>query len=510
MRVLAIETSCDETAVAIVNESDDIFTLEKNLVSSQIEEHKKYGGVIPEIAARMHVKTISHLIKEATNWQKQNIDAIAVTAGPGLATALRVGIETAKAMAVTWGIPLIPIDHIEGHIFANLLETTEKIQYPAISLVVSGGHTELVYIKEPQNYQIIGQTRDDAAGEAFDKSAAQLGLEYPGGPNIAKLAESGNPKAIDFPRPMQHTKDFDFSFSGLKTAVRYEIKANSPLSQTQKANIAASFQQAAIDSLLIKTKRAIKLYNPKTVLLSGGVSANKELRTQLDSLLNNKGIKLLIQKLQHTTDNAAMIAIAGLEIYKNSEISQNQFQIDADPAKTIDGQWKWETTYIKKPHTVSQHCDRPTRMINGKIETGSVQEMYSAAESMQNQLIESRLVLLHGNLGSGKTTFAQGVIKSFGIEKSAKSPTFSLVNEYKIDHEKLNRIVHIDLYRLTALDEHESRALGIDEILQDKKTLTLIEWPERAVIDLKKNNKKAIDITFKIKGSCHTLTNNNK
>jgi len=342
MKVLAIETSCDETAVAIVTKKDDTFHVEKNIVASQIETHKKFGGVVPEVAARMHVPVIPHLIEEATNWQKEDIDAIAVTAGPGLATALRVGIETAKALASQWSLPLIPVNHIEGHIYANFL-TNEKIEYPALCLIVSGGHTELVMMNEPGQYEKIGQTRDDAAGEAFDKTAAQLALPYPGGPSIEKMAKLGDPKKFDLPRPMMNSKDYDMSFSGLKTAVKNQIKNyTGPKDQQFISDMSASFVAAVVDVLVGKTVAAAEDYAPNTILLCGGVSASQPLRQALQEAFEDTNTKIILPEMQYTTDNASMIGAAGLALLENNKAAKNLYELDADPSIDLGEKWKWE------------------------------------------------------------------------------------------------------------------------------------------------------------------------
>ena len=272
MKILGIESSCDETAAALVDYTGGRFSVLSNVVASQIEIHKKTKGVVPEVAARCHVEAIIPVIKEAMQ-NETKPDAIAITKGPGLVTSLRIGVDTARTLSFFWGVPMIGVNHLEGHIYASVLQNT-AIEFPALCLVVSGGHTELVLMKKHLDYKIIGETRDDAAGEAFDKVAKILDLGYPGGPEISKLAKEGNPKAIDFPRPMIDSKDFDFSFSGLKTAVLYYVKNLKPKTYNLKPDICASFEQAVVDVLVAKTICAAKKYKVKTVILGGGVSAN--------------------------------------------------------------------------------------------------------------------------------------------------------------------------------------------------------------------------------------------
>lgn len=335
MKILSIETSCDETAASIINAKQvgakHVISVISNIVSSQIDIHKKYGGVVPEIAAREHVLNILPVINEAfkkSKLHKKNINAIAVTLGPGLITSLLVGIETAKTLSYAWNIPAIGINHIEGHIYANFISEISKhkyivpnIQFPAIALTVSGGHTMLILIKNHGKYETIGATLDDAAGEAFDKAAQLLNLGYPGGPEISKQAEiykktilkSTNQKLkIILPRPMINKQNFNFSFSGLKTALLYAIKKDKDY-KSKIPNYAYEFQQAIIDTLINKTIKATQQYNIKTVLLAGGVSANKELRKQLKNAIKKQipNSKLQIPNLKYTTDNAAMIATAG-------------------------------------------------------------------------------------------------------------------------------------------------------------------------------------------------------
>lgn len=425
MLILGIETSCDETALALVEvkkqgKSDSPnFRVLKNIIASQIEVHKEYGGVVPGLAKREHrrnlvkvfYKTLSlnygmtnnqfPISKQISNSKlqniekvlerypemveefkkkiipltKPNIDLIAVTHGPGLEPALWVGINFARALSVLWDIPLIGVDHMEGHIAVNLLapqevnemsnvkyqmsnvDTASAIAFPAIALAVSGGHTQLILIKDWLDYKLLGETLDDAAGEAFDKIARLLGLPFPGGPHIEKLAKDGNPNAFDFPRPLlrQNSKEqtmknkYNFSFSGLKTAVLYEVrnqtssisggltsKLGKSLTPKVRANIAASFQQAVIDTLVIKTIKAAKEYGAKTIMLAGGVAANQALKIQLGDKIKKElhNVNYLVPELRLATDNGVMIAIAGYLRYANGE-SSDWKTLEADSNKLI-------------------------------------------------------------------------------------------------------------------------------------------------------------------------------
>ncbi len=287
MKILAIETSCDETGAAIVEDGTDIIS---NVVASSADMHAKTGGVIPEEAARQQIKSIIPVIKEALkNMKEKDIDAIAVTVGPGLIGSLLVGVETAKTLAYLWDKPIIPVNHLAGHIFANWLNVPKPPRFPALALVVSGGHTDLVLLTNPRSeikITSIGSTRDDAAGEAFDKTARLLGLPYPGGPAISKLAKEfkrkyGETKLNLFPRPMINEDNFDFSFSGLKTAVLNEIK-NKKITPDYQELIAAEIEAAIVEVLVEKTARAIQKYQPSSFLLGGGVAANSALREKFE------------------------------------------------------------------------------------------------------------------------------------------------------------------------------------------------------------------------------------
>jgi N6-L-threonylcarbamoyladenine synthase len=346
MIILGIETSCDETAASIVRGDGDKVEVLSNVVSSQIEIHKKYGGVVPEAAAREHVKDILPVIRESIiNYQlsinnsklknnlKFSLDAIAVTIGPGLVTSLLVGVETARTLAYAWNVPLIGVNHIEGHIYANFINSdrhspehrdyagTVSPKFPALVLTVSGGHTILVLMEAHGKFKIIGETRDDAAGEAFDKAAKMLGLGYPGGPAIAEGAgqlKINNEKLImkeskiSLPRPMINSGNFDFSFSGLKTALLYKLNKD----KTWKKNIpayCAEFEDAVVDVLVSKTIKAAKKFQVKSIMLSGGVAANKKLRATFQAAVekNFPEVFFSMPDLKYCTDNAAMIATAG-------------------------------------------------------------------------------------------------------------------------------------------------------------------------------------------------------
>ncbi|MBD3359274.1 MAG: tRNA (adenosine(37)-N6)-threonylcarbamoyltransferase complex transferase subunit TsaD [Candidatus Buchananbacteria bacterium] len=323
MEILAIETSCDETAVAVLEIKGQNYQVLANLVSSQINIHKKYGGIVPEVAARKHVENVIPLLEKA-NINKDNIDVIGIVYGPGLITSLIVGLETAKTLSLVWQKPLVPVDHIKAHILANLIRGNQgellPIKFPALALVVSGGHTSLVLMKDTNSFQTIGQTRDDAVGEAFDKVAKLLDLGYPGGPIISQHAQKADKTAFDLPRPMIDTDDFDFSFSGLKTAVRQELAQIKVKDKKVINNMAASFQQAAIDVLIAKTVKAAKKYKVKSILLGGGVSANKELRNQLSQAVKKelKWVEFWQPDLSNTTDNALMVAVGAYFKYQQN------------------------------------------------------------------------------------------------------------------------------------------------------------------------------------------------
>lgn len=324
MRILGIETSCDETAASLLEIKAGRFRILSSLVASQIKIHAKTGGVVPEVAAREHLTKLLPLIEKSLTINHFLIkpDIIAVTSGPGLITSLMVGAETAKTLSYLWRKPLIAVNHLEAHLYSNWLgdykdsnkiQAFPKIKFPALCLIVSGGHTELVLIKNYGQYKSIGQTQDDAAGEAFDKVAKLLKLGYPGGPAISSLAKKGAKDIFDLPRPMIRSGNFDFSFSGLKTAVLYLVKGHGRLSKQEKADLAASFQQAVIDVLIAKTLKAAKKYKVKSVMLSGGVAANQELRRQFKAAAKKQSheVKFYLAATKFCTDNATMVALAG-------------------------------------------------------------------------------------------------------------------------------------------------------------------------------------------------------
>ena len=331
MKILGIESSCDDTSVALLDCSENGCIVLSEKTASQIEIHKKYGGVVPEIAGRMHAEKIVPLIEEILKDQPKP-DAIAVTAGPGLITGLIVGVEAARTLSYAWNIPLVAVNHLQGHTYSVELTPGQKIEYPAIALVVSGGHTEIVHIQNPGEYVLIGHTKDDAAGECFDKVAKLLDLPYPGGPQISKLAETGKTNAIDFPRPMMKENNFDFSFSGLKTSALYWLQKNTLDANITKNDFCASFEQAIVDTLIHKTIRAVKENNPKTLILAGGVSANKKLRETLAQIIYQQypETKFLYPELKYCMDNAAMIAVAGYYQAEKNNYT-NWTDISADP-----------------------------------------------------------------------------------------------------------------------------------------------------------------------------------
>ena len=320
MRILGIETSCDETAASVVSGQENDLEVLSNIVSSQIDLHKKYGGVIPEVAAREHVLNVLPVINESlekAGIEKEKaareLDAIAVANGPGLVTSLIVGVETAKSLSMAWDLPLIGVNHIEGHIYSNFLEYASRIEFPAVALTVSGGHTMLVLIKSHFDYEVLGETKDDAAGEAFDKAAQLLDIGYPGGPGVSqKASEFDQNSDMEFPRPMLKNRDLDFSFSGLKTSLLYKIKADEKW-QDRIPEYCYKFQEAVTEVLVQKTLRAAKQYQARSVMLAGGVSANSFLREQLKQGLSKKlpELELFVPSFYYTTDNAAMIAAAG-------------------------------------------------------------------------------------------------------------------------------------------------------------------------------------------------------
>lgn len=313
--ILAIESSCDETAASVVKNGRDVLS---NVISSQISLHTLYGGVVPEIASRKHIEKINQVIEEALQEAKlglKDLDAIAVTYGPGLVGALLVGVAEAKAIAYAAKLPLVGVHHIEGHVSANYIENIE-LEPPFLCLIVSGGHTHLVLVKEYGEYEIIGRTHDDAAGEAYDKVARAIGLGYPGGPKIDKLAKEGNPQAITFPRAQIDGCPFDFSFSGVKSAVLNHLNScTMKMEEVNKADIAASFQQAVVDVLVSKTIAAAKEYGMKQVAIAGGVASNSALRAAMKAACEKEQILFYSPSPAFCTDNAAMIGVAAYYEY---------------------------------------------------------------------------------------------------------------------------------------------------------------------------------------------------
>ncbi|REK60948.1 MAG: tRNA (adenosine(37)-N6)-threonylcarbamoyltransferase complex transferase subunit TsaD [Brevibacillus sp.] len=317
--ILGIETSCDETSAAVVQDGRIVLS---NVIASQADIHKRFGGVVPEVASRRHVENITLTIEEALSQAGRSLDeihAIAVTYGPGLVGALLVGVAAAKAISFARGIPLIGVHHIAGHIYANRL--VEEMQFPLVALVVSGGHTELVLMRAHGEYEILGETRDDAAGEAYDKVARALKLPYPGGPHIDRLAREGEPR-VPLPRAWLEPDSYDFSFSGLKSAVLNTLHNASQRGETiDPADLAASFQDSVTEVLVEKTIRAAKEYKARQVLLAGGVAANRGLRERLQQRCEAEGIALVIPPLSLCTDNAAMIAAAGYIQYQKGQFA---------------------------------------------------------------------------------------------------------------------------------------------------------------------------------------------
>lgn len=333
--ILAIESSCDETAASIVKDGRDV---KSNIIYSQIELHKLYGGVVPEIASRKHVEKINQVVQTAiseagVSWD--DIDAVAVTYGPGLVGALLVGVSFAKSLAYAKNKPLVGVNHIEGHIAANYIENTD-LKPSFMCMVASGGHSHLVYVKDYTEFEIVGRTRDDAAGEAFDKVARAIGLGYPGGPKIDKLAREGNPEAIAFPRAYMEDAPYDFSFSGLKSAVlNYLNGCEMKHIEVNKADVAASFQQAVVDVLTDNSVRAAKKYGCEYLALAGGVASNSMLRACMENVCNQENIKFVYPSPVFCTDNAAMIGAAGYYDFINGK--RSGWDLNAVPNLKIGG-----------------------------------------------------------------------------------------------------------------------------------------------------------------------------
>ncbi|OOF50048.1 tRNA (adenosine(37)-N6)-threonylcarbamoyltransferase complex transferase subunit TsaD [Rodentibacter genomosp. 1] len=332
MKILGIETSCDETGVAIYDEEKGLIA---NQLYTQIALHADYGGVVPELASRDHIRKTAPLIQAAlaeANLTAEDIDGVAYTSGPGLVGALLVGATIARSLAYAWNVPAIGVHHMEGHLLAPMLEENRP-HFPFVALLVSGGHTQLVRVDGVGRYKVIGESIDDAAGEAFDKTAKLLGLDYPGGAALSRLAEQGTPNRFIFPRPMTDRPGLDFSFSGLKTfaanTVNQALKEEGELTEKTKADIAYAFQEAVVDTLAIKCKRALKETGYKRLVIAGGVSANKRLRETLAILMKNLKGEVFYPQPQFCTDNGAMIAYTGFLRLKQGQ--QNGLSIDVKP-----------------------------------------------------------------------------------------------------------------------------------------------------------------------------------
>ena len=332
MRILGIETSCDETGVAIYDEEKGLIA---NQLHTQIALHADYGGVVPELASRDHIRKLAPLLQAAlqeANLTAKDIDGVAYTSGPGLVGALLVGSTVARSLAYAWNIPAIGVHHMEGHLLAPMLEENPP-HFPFVALLVSGGHTQLVRVDGVGRYELLGESIDDAAGEAFDKTAKLLGLDYPGGAALARLALNGTPNRFAFPRPMTDRPGLDFSFSGLKTfaanTLHQVMKEEGELTEQSKADIAYAFQEAVVDTLAIKCKRALKQTGLKRLVIAGGVSANKQLRQTLAELMQQLGGEVFYPQPQFCTDNGAMIAYAGFLRLKQGQ--QQDLAIEVRP-----------------------------------------------------------------------------------------------------------------------------------------------------------------------------------
>ncbi len=328
MLLLAIESSCDETAAAVLQDGINLLS---SVVDSQIQVHSPYGGVVPELASRRHIETIQPVVEQAlkqASVRLDQLDAIAVTQGPGLVGSLLIGMSFAKAIAYVENLPCIGVDHMAGHLLSVFLGNNHP-SFPYIALVASGGHSSLFLAEDPLSYKLIGQTRDDAAGEAFDKVSKLLGLGYPGGPIIAEKAEKGSPEAISFPRAWLENDSLDFSFSGLKTAVvNYVNKANQKEEELHIPDICASFQEAVADVLVEKAITAAQKSSVSQIVLAGGVGANQRLREHLTSRGKDEDIEVFLPPKHFCTDNAAMIAIAGYHLFKNNRYESNSLNMD--------------------------------------------------------------------------------------------------------------------------------------------------------------------------------------
>lgn len=312
MRILGIETSCDETAAAVYDTEAGLLS---HALYSQVATHAEYGGVVPELASRDHIRKLTPLIRQAlkeAGLKRGDIDGVAYTAGPGLIGALLVGASLARSLAWAWNVPAVGLHHLEGHLLAPMLED-ERPDFPFLALLVSGGHTQLMRVDGVGEYEMLGETIDDAAGEAFDKTAKLLGLPYPGGAELAKLAEAGDPERFVFPRPMVKKPGLDFSFSGLKTAVLVQLNKIGDLTEQDKADLARGFEDAVVETLVIKSKRALDETGLEQLVVAGGVGANCRLRGRLRAVLEEHGGRVFYPRMEFCTDNAAMIAYAGAQ-----------------------------------------------------------------------------------------------------------------------------------------------------------------------------------------------------
>jgi len=336
MKVLGIETSCDETGVAIYDSEHGLLA---DTLYSQVKMHAEYGGVVPELASRDHIRKLLPLVSETlkeANLSSQDIDAVAYTAGPGLIGALMVGASTGRAMAMAWGVPAIGVHHMEGHLLAPMLEESPPV-FPFVALLVSGGHTQLVKVTAIGQYELLGESLDDAAGEAFDKAAKMMGLDYPGGPLVAKLAEQGDRTRFRFPRPMTDRPGLDFGFSGLKTFTLNTVndhKVDGVLADQTRADIAAAFEDAVVETLTIKCKRALQQTGLKQLIIAGGVSANQRLRDRLELMVAKEHAALFYARPKFCTDNGAMIAYAGCQRLLAGQSSD--LVIEAKPRWAMD------------------------------------------------------------------------------------------------------------------------------------------------------------------------------
>lgn len=333
MRVLGIESSCDETGAAVYDDKEGLIA---HALHTQIAMHAEYGGVVPELASRDHIKRIVPLVRKVmadANMQLNELDAVAYTAGPGLIGALLTGAMEARALAYALNIPAVPVHHMEGHLLAPLLEDP-KPEFPFVALLVSGGHTMLIQVAKPGDYKLLGQSVDDAAGEAFDKTAKLLGLPYPGGPYLEKLAQNGNPKAYHFPRPMIDRPNCDFSFAGLKTAVLNAVHQHPDDLEAHKADLARCFTDAVADTLVAKCKRALDICHLNTLVVAGGVSANTAVRSALTELMEKRGGRAFFARREFCTDNGAMIALAGMLRFKAGQFGP--LQVDVFPRWPLD------------------------------------------------------------------------------------------------------------------------------------------------------------------------------